>query len=71
MHVRIEYCRPRGYETRAHRARALLEEKGVSEFDLVPGGPGQFDITIDGALVLSRRDLGRFPEESEISALVT
>jgi len=36
----------------------------------VPGKPGQFDIIIDGALVLSRRELGRFPEDTEVSALV-
>jgi selT/selW/selH-like putative selenoprotein len=30
---------------------------------------GIFEITIDGKLVFSKKQLGRFPEEAEIDAL--
>jgi selT/selW/selH-like putative selenoprotein len=32
----------------------------------VPGTPGQFDVLIDGKLVFSKHEEGRFPEEEEI-----
>jgi predicted Rdx family selenoprotein len=47
----------------------LLEAKGLSDFELIPGRSGQFDIAIDGALVFSRHDLGRFPTDDEVEAL--
>jgi selT/selW/selH-like putative selenoprotein len=33
------------------------------------GKSGQFDIVIDGKLVYSRYDTGRFPSENELDAL--
>jgi selT/selW/selH-like putative selenoprotein len=31
-----------------------------------PGGKGQFDVVADGALVFSKHETGRFPEDGEI-----
>ncbi len=35
------------------------------------GGAGIFDITIDGALVYSKKKSGRFPTDDEVKALVS
>jgi len=32
----------------------------------VPGGRAQFDVIVDGELVFSKADAGRFPDEAEI-----
>jgi predicted Rdx family selenoprotein len=49
----------------------LLEAKGHSEFELIPGRPGQFDIAFDGKLVFSRHDVGRFPTDDEVAGLAS
>jgi selT/selW/selH-like putative selenoprotein len=36
----------------------------------VEGGKGQFDVLADGALVFSKQQQGRFPEEDEALGLV-
>jgi selT/selW/selH-like putative selenoprotein len=33
---------------------------------VVPGKSGQFDVELDGRLVFSKKDAGRFPEHDEI-----
>jgi selenoprotein W-related protein len=44
-------------------------ERGAEEVELVKGVAGVFEITIDGKLMFSKKQLGRFPEDSEIDAL--
>jgi selenoprotein W-related protein len=44
-------------------------ERGVEEVELVKGVGGVFEITVDGRLVFSKKQLGRFPEDAEIDAL--
>ena len=44
-------------------------ERGAEEVELVKGVAGVFEITIGGKLVFSKKQLGRFPEDSEIDAL--
>ena len=44
-------------------------ERGAEEVELVKGVAGAFEITIDEKLVFSKKQLGRFPEDSEIDAL--
>ena len=43
-------------------------ERGAEEVELVKGVSGVFEITIDGKLVFSKKQLGRFPEDAEIDA---
>jgi selenoprotein W-related protein len=50
-------------------AAALKDQFGVKA-KLVPGSGGIFDIEVDGKLVASRRELGRFPEPDEVIALL-
>ena len=44
-------------------------KRGAEEVELVKGVSGVFEITIDGKLVFSKKQLGRFPEDAEIDAL--
>ena len=34
---------------------------------MAPGSSGQFDVTLDGALLYSKRLMGRFPMDEEIA----
>lgn len=45
-------------------------ERGAEEVELVKGVAGVFEITIDGELVFSKKQLGRFPEDAEVDALI-
>ena len=36
------------------------------EATATPGGKGQFDVFVDGELVFSKQQQGRFPENDEI-----
>ena len=45
-------------------------EQGAEEVELVKGVAGVFEITIDGELKFSKKQLGRFPEDAEIDALI-
>ena len=38
--------------------------------ELVASRGGVFEITIDGRLVFSKKQLGRFPEEGEVLGLI-
>jgi predicted Rdx family selenoprotein len=40
------------------------------EADVTPGNKGQFDILADGALVFSKQELGRFPDDGEVASLL-
>ena len=46
---------------------AELKESGIDAAD-IPGGNGQFDVVRDGALVFSKHETGRFPDDGEILA---
>ena len=53
---------------RALRARDLLSEKYGTEVELQKGGSGLFEITVDGELRFSKKELGRFPSDDEVLA---
>jgi selenoprotein W-related protein len=46
-------------------------ERGAEEVELVKGVAGVFEITINGELKFSKKQLGRFPEDAEIDALIS
>jgi selenoprotein W-related protein len=48
-----------------------LLERGAEEVELVKGVGGVFEISVDGRLAFSKKQLGRFPEDSEIDAVVS
>lgn len=43
----------------------MKEATGV-EPELIEGGNGIFDVTVDGKLLFSKHQTGRFPENAEI-----
>ncbi len=36
------------------------------ETELIPGGKGIFDVVVDGELIYSKYEKGRFPEDEEV-----
>lgn len=47
-----------------------MERSGV-DVELVKGKGGVFEISRDGKLLFSKKQLGRFPTDEEIDALLT
>ena len=71
--VEIEYCTQCRWLLRAGwMAQELLTTfvDDLAEVALVPGTGGVFDIRLDGELLFSRKDAGRFPEAKEVKQLV-
>lgn len=67
--IEIEYCTGcRWLPRAAWMAQELLTtfEAELSEVALVPGSGGVLDVRLDGELVWSRSDEGRFPELKEL-----
>lgn len=44
---------------------AEIERTGTPA-TMTPGGKGQFDVLLDGRVLFSKQDVGRFPEPNEI-----
>jgi len=49
---------------------AEFKERFRVEPELVKGSGGVFEVIVDGALLFSKRALGRFPEEGEVARLI-
>ena len=67
--VSIEYCTVCNFLARAAwLAQELLAAHGddVARLTLVPGRGGVFVVRIDGEVVFSQKDAGRYPEPREI-----
>lgn len=71
--VEIRYCTQCRWLLRAAwLAQELLTtfEQELGEVALVPGTGGIFEVSVDGELVFSRKQAGRFPESKELKQLV-
>ena len=71
--IEIRYCTQCRWLLRAAwMAQELLTtfEKELGEVALVPGEGGIFEVRLDGELIFSRKDRGRFPEAKELKQLV-
>lgn len=64
--IKIKYCVPCGYLSRAEEFKKALEERDA-KVELIEGDRGVFDVWIDDELVFSKHTEGRFPEISEIT----
>jgi selT/selW/selH-like putative selenoprotein len=51
--------------------KAWFDAKGRGPVDIRPGKTGQFDVVIDGKLVYSRYETGRFPWEADLEKLAS
>lgn len=49
---------------------ATINDKLQIESELIKGDNGVFDVVVDGKLIFSKDEEGRFPEEREILALL-
>ena len=47
----------------------MLEKQYGAEVELVPGVGGVFEITVDGQLKFSKKQMGRFPTDEEVLAV--
>jgi selenoprotein W-related protein len=47
---------------------AEIEAETGTKSELIEGGNGIFDVTVDGERIFSKREVGRFPEAGEILA---
>lgn len=71
--VEIRYCTQCRWILRAGwLAQELLStfDTDLGEVALVPGTGGIFEVRVDGELVWSRKEQGRFPEAKELKQLV-
>lgn len=71
MIMKIVYCVPCGYITRAKWLKEDLEKKVLNlKVDLEGGENGIFDVYADKKLIFSKHKTGRFPESDEIVKVV-
>ena len=71
--IEINYCTQCRWLMRATwMTQELLTtfEKESGEVALVPGIGGVLDIRLDGQLIFSRKEAGRFPEMKELKQLI-
>jgi|TARA_B100000809_G_scaffold894_2_gene1084 selT/selW/selH-like putative selenoprotein len=47
-----------------------IKELDARKCELIGGGGGVFDVVVDGRLIFSKHQTGRFPEPGEIAGLV-
>lgn len=58
------------------RAASLAEEllsewrNRIQELTIIPSTGGIFEVSLDGKLIFSKKQLGRFPEKGEVLELV-
>jgi selenoprotein W-related protein len=45
-------------------------EHDVSGLEIVPSGGGVFEVTVDGALLFSKKSLGRHAKAGEVMGLI-
>ena len=69
MKAKITYWVMWNYLPDAERVSDELISKGI-KVDLIKGSNGIFDVEIDGKLVYSKRNTGRFPNLGELLTLI-
>jgi len=72
-HVEIEYCTQCRWLLRAAwLAQELLTtfQSDLKVVSLMPGTGGIFEVRLNGAVLFSRKDTGRFPESKELKQLI-
>lgn len=71
--LEIEYCTQCGWLARATWvAQELLTTfvDDLGEVALIPGRGGVFEVRLDGELIFSRREAGRFAEPKELKQAI-
>ena len=70
MEISIEYCMQWNYEPRALSLREDINERFGYWAQLIESSGGVFEVTVNGDLIFSKKQLDRFPEHNEIIDLV-
>lgn len=71
MKIEIEYCGMWNYLPKAASLAEELKESFDVEATLIEGSGGVFTVVVDGKLIYSKKETGRFPEEGEIPELIS
>jgi len=69
-HITIEYCVAWNYLPRAAGLADELEQKLGIRPQLIKGGGGIFDVKLDGDLIFSKKQAGRFPAPGEVEGAI-
>lgn len=70
MKIAIKYCAQWNYLPRASSLGDELKKKFGADIELVAGSNGIFDISLDGNMIYSKSEQGRFPQPGEIIKLI-
>ena len=70
MKIAIKYCAQWNYLPRASSLGDELKKDLGAEIELVAGSNGVFDISLDGNMIYSKFEEGRFPQTEDILARV-
>ena len=70
MEITIEYCTMWGYLDKALSLRESIQRKFGVKGKLIKGQGGVFEITLNNSLIFSKKELGRFPDDNEISDII-
>jgi len=71
-HVSIEYCVPCDYSAHAFRATAEIMghyQHVIDRLELITGSNGAFEVTVDGAILFSKKEVERHPKPGELLQL--
>ena len=66
----IEYCTMWGYLDKALSLRETIEKQFGIKAELIKGTGGVFEVTLNNSLIFSKKELGRFPDDDEISDII-
>lgn len=66
MKLEITYCGACGHLPRAAALAGEIKQARGLDTTLIKGDGGTFDVVLDGNLIFSRKQAGRFPELAEL-----
>lgn len=64
--LEITYCVPCNHLSRAASLATEIKKARGIDVALIKGDGGTFDVVMDGELIFSRKQAGRFPELNEL-----
>ena len=70
MKITIEYCTMWGYLDKALSLRESIQSKFGVKSKLIKGQGGVFEVSLNNSLIFSKKELGRFPDDNEISDII-
>ena len=68
--IEIHHCSSCGFRSRAEKVAQEIKDELGFEAKLIVGSTGSFDVFLNGELIFSKGETGRFPEPGEIVRLI-